>query len=124
MRIDTFQKGHTFKNFAEMLIFQNYIIFQFFQSNWNVVGEDLISEVKKFFKSGCMPKTVNETHIRLIPKITGPKQVADYRPIALCNVYYKVISKLLARRLQPNLEDLISKNQSTFVPKRAISNNV
>lgn len=88
------------------------------------MGEDIISEVQAFFQSGSMPRTVNETHIRLIPKIRGPKKVSDYRPIALCNVYYKIISKLLARCIQPLLRELVSETQSAFVPKRAISDNV
>lgn len=96
----------------------------FFQSNWNVVGDDMIKEVQAFFQSGCMPRTINEIHIRLIPKITSPKRVSDYRPIALCNVSYKIISKLLARRLQPLLGALITETQFAFVPKRTISDNV
>ncbi|CAA7062291.1 unnamed protein product [Microthlaspi erraticum] len=96
----------------------------FFHSNWEVVGPDIIAEVETFFRSGELPRSSNDTHIRLIPKILGPRKVSDYRPIALCNVCYKVISKLLSRRLQPLLDGLISENQSAFVPKRAISDNV
>lgn len=96
----------------------------FFQSNWAIVGEDMIKEVREFFTSGVMPRTINETHVRLIPKGMGAKSTADYRPIALCNVYYKTISKLLSRRLQAILQSLISETQSAFVPKRAISDNV
>lgn len=88
------------------------------------MGGDIVKEVQNVFNSGCMPRTINETHIRLIPKVTGATKISEYRPIALCNVYYKVISKLFTRRLQPLLHSLISENQSAFVPKRAISDNV
>lgn len=96
----------------------------FFQKNWSVVGNDIVKEVQEFFTSGEMRRTINETHVRLIPKRRSAKRVADYRPIALCNVYYKLISKLLSRRLQPHLQTLISETQSAFLPKRAISDNV
>lgn len=77
----------------------------------------MVLEVTAFFHSESIAKTINETHIRLIPNIIGPKTVADYRPIALCNVYYKVISKLLSRRMQPILDGIIPENQYAFVPK-------
>lgn len=95
-----------------------------FQLNWEVVGRDMVKEVEDFFKPGCMPSTINETQVRLIPKGQGAKVTADYKPIALCNVYYKTISKLLSRRLQPILQPLIAETQSAFVPRRAISDNV
>lgn len=96
----------------------------FFQSNWDIIGPAETMEIQEFFTSGNLPTSINTTHIRVISKITGPKAVMDYMPIALCNVYYKVISKILSIRLKPVLQEVISENQSVFVPGRAISDNV
>ena len=96
----------------------------FFQSNRSTTGPAIIREIQNFFRHGTLPQSLNSTHIRLIPKISSPKLVSDYRPIALCTVYYKVISKLLSIRLKPVLQGIISENQSAFVPGRAISDNV
>lgn len=96
----------------------------FFQANWSTVGPDIVSEIQGFFSSGVWPRSLNDTHIRLIPKNTGAKTVADYRPIALCNVYYKIVSKLLANRFKQILLDLVFENQSAFVQGRAITDNI
>lgn len=96
----------------------------FYHTNWENIGGDIVKEIQDFFISDRLPDRINETHVCLIPKVTSPKMVADYRPIALCNVYYKIISKILTKRLQPLLSDIISETQSAFVPGRAISDNV
>ena len=96
----------------------------FYQSYWNIVGPDVIRDVRSFFPTNILNPQQNETHIRLIPKVTGPRSVADYRPIALCNTHYKIIAKILTRRLKPLLPCLVSNTQSAFVAGRAISENV
>lgn len=84
------------------------------------MGPALVKEVQGYFSSGILPRNVNETHVRLIPKVQGPKRVTDYRPIALCNVIYKVFSKVITKRMKAILPMLISENQSAFVAGRAI----
>lgn len=96
----------------------------FYQSDWHIVDKDVIKDVRDFFIPSHLHPQQNETHIRLIPKATGPRSVAEYRPIALCNTHYKIITKILTRRLKPLLPLLISNTQSAFVTGRAISDNV
>lgn len=55
-----------------------------------------------------MPLALNQTIITLIPKVSNPESLDQYRPISLCNYAYKIISKVIANRLKPWLPELIS----------------
>ena len=66
---------------------------------------------------------MNRTHVALIPKIQGPETLGNYRPISLCNVGYKVVTKIIVARLRPYLDKLISPLQAAFVPGRKGINN-
>ncbi|XP_074304741.1 uncharacterized protein LOC141639533 [Silene latifolia] len=73
---------------------------------------------------GEFPAALNSTHIVLIPKKKAPDKFVDYRPISLCNVLYKLISKVLENHLKLFLARLVSENQSAFTPGRMISDNI
>ncbi|GKD64739.1 hypothetical protein Tco_1306847 [Tanacetum coccineum] len=62
--------------------------------------------------------------IALIPKVSSPTRVKDYRPISCCNVMFKCISKIIANRIKEFLKVLVSPNQSAFVPGRSIADNI
>lgn len=95
-----------------------------FKVAWSVVGEDLCNAVKEFFSSGKILGEMNASIISLVPKTKTPSKVLDYRPIACCNVVYKLISKILTNRLKQVLCRIICQNQSAFIPGRSIIDNI
>jgi hypothetical protein len=96
---------------------------RFFQRHWGVFKEDITTSVKEFFRTGTMPEGINDTVIVLIPKKKNPVCLRDFRPISLCNVIYKVVSKCLVNRLRPLLQEIIAPTQSAFIPGRLITDN-
>ncbi|KAL0449472.1 UNVERIFIED_CONTAM: putative mitochondrial protein [Sesamum latifolium] len=96
----------------------------FYQFYWNFIKSDIISFVLNFLNNRVLDPTINKTQIVLIPKCKNPDRLSQFRPISLCNVIYKVASKTIANRLKPLLDNIISQNQSAFVPGRLISDNI
>uniref|UniRef100_A0A8I7B4Y0 Reverse transcriptase domain-containing protein n=1 Tax=Hordeum vulgare subsp. vulgare TaxID=112509 RepID=A0A8I7B4Y0_HORVV len=96
---------------------------RFYQRNWDVLKADIIAAIQEFFVTGIMPDGVNDTSVVLIPKIPHPRELKDFRPISLCKVVYKIVSKCMVNRLRPLLAELISENQSAFIPGRLITDN-
>ncbi|KAL8143934.1 hypothetical protein V2J09_016966 [Rumex salicifolius] len=70
--------------------------------------------------SGVLPTAANETILHLIGKVASPEMVSQFRPISLCNVIYKMITKILSKRLQPLMDKLVSPMQSSFIPGREL----
>ena len=66
----------------------------------------------------------NKTNVVLIPKKKNPVNLKDFRPVSLCSVVYKIITKAMANHLKVILSNIISPNQSVFVPGRLIFDNV
>ncbi|KAL6181023.1 hypothetical protein ACLB2K_047681 [Fragaria x ananassa] len=95
----------------------------FFQHYWDLIGNDVSAAVQKFLHSGHLLRQINFTHICVIPEVPKPENMSDLRPIALCNVIYKICSKAIANRLKVILPQIISPYQSAFVPGRLITDN-
>lgn len=95
----------------------------FYQKYWDLVGKNVTDCVLHTLNSGVMPIGLNETFICLIPKVKSPQKITEFRPISLCNVSYKIMSKVLANRLKRILAEVVNESQSAFVPRRQITNN-
>jgi hypothetical protein len=78
----------------------------FYKKFWGTVGDDVVQEVLSVLRGGGIPEGWNETVVVLIPKVQNPKTMKDLRPISLCNVVYKLVSKVLANRLKCILDEL------------------
>ena len=96
----------------------------FFQRYWHIIGDDIIKAALNILNGNDHLHEINHTYIVLIPKIKAPQDLTHYRPISLCNVVYKQVSKTLANRLKVILPRIISESQSAFLKGRLIYDNV
>lgn len=97
---------------------------EFFWESWEVVGRDTIEAIGEFFSSGRMLRQFNATAISLIPKVVGADQLTQFRPISLCTTVYKVMARLLKKKLKLCVSDIVQRNQVGFVQERLLCENV
>jgi hypothetical protein len=83
------------------------------------VGPELLELVEDSRLHGKISGALNSTFLTLIPKANHPT-FGDYRPIALCNLCYKLISKIIANRIKPILSRFLSREQLGFLKGRQI----
>lgn len=96
----------------------------FYQKFWSIVGGDIIQLVRNFFLNCSFDEHLTDTNIVLIPKKKCAIFMTDLRPISLCNVVYKIASKVLANRLKCVIHKAISETQRAFIPGRLITCNI
>lgn len=88
---------------------------EFLLAFWDVWGDDVCKALNELQESGTLLKTWNATFLALIPKNPGADVFCNFRPISLCNVVYKLLTKILANCLKPLLPLLIPKEQDGFL---------
>ena len=71
-----------------------------------------------------VPISWTKTFLTFIPKIKNPTDVTHYRQIALSNVNYRIFARVISNQLKPLLSNIISYNQSIFLPNRSIHSNI
>jgi len=99
-------------------------IVAFYRHHWETIKKDFVRMIKNVFRNHKLGENTKSSHIGLIPKEVNPLSFDRFRPISLCNVSYKIVTKILANRLKKFLPLLISENQGGFAPSRQITDNV
>ncbi|XP_058762621.1 uncharacterized protein LOC131636008 [Vicia villosa] len=95
----------------------------FFQNFWEGCGNDIFEAASAWIEHGFFPPSINDTNICLIPKGVNFKSMKDFRPISLCNMVYKVVSKAFVNRLDILLDKCVFEEQPAFVEGRSNLNN-
>jgi hypothetical protein len=97
---------------------------RFFQHGWNIIKSDLTKLIKKSQACAKIGGGTNSSFLALLPKEKGAASFDRFRPISLCNTSYKILTKLIANRLQSVLPAIIPENQGGFIKGRSITDNI
>ncbi|KAE8711371.1 Ethanolamine-phosphate cytidylyltransferase [Hibiscus syriacus] len=114
-----FKKAYNSKDFLEV---ENLNL------NFDILREEqrtgleghLMKFMEDFYYGRKWDHGVNHAFISLIPKKGNLECIEDYRPISLVGSLYKIISKVLARRLFSVIQDIVSPSQFAFIPGRQL----
>jgi hypothetical protein len=87
----------------------------FFQIFWEVIKNELIWATRDIIRSGKLLKRINKTFLVIVPKIQSPKTLSDFRPINLCNTFYKVFSNVLVNMIKPFMDKGIGSPSKGFI---------
>lgn len=93
---------------------------EFLKGCWPLIALDYYKLFETLYAEEICLKSINTSHIALIPKKEGPITAVDYRPISLLNTSFKLITKVLANRLQKLIKKIIHQNQYGFIKTRTI----
>ena len=97
---------------------------RFLKSCWKIIKKDLLKMVRKSQNCNKIGGSTNSTFLALIPKEKGATSFDRFRPISLCNIGYKFITKVIVNRIKEVLPSIIPENQGGFIQGRQIADNI
>jgi hypothetical protein len=93
---------------------------EFLKKCWSVIAQDFYDFINAFYEGDVCLRSINSSYITLIPKKDCPIFIGDFRLISLMNSSIKLITKILAERLQQAIIPLVHANQYGFIKSRTI----
>ncbi|KAJ4794364.1 RNA-directed DNA polymerase (reverse transcriptase)-related family protein [Rhynchospora pubera] len=97
---------------------------RFLQMFWVDIGPGLVAQIQHVFQSERVPQKWLDCSVVLIPKKEEPETPAEFRPISIGTVLYRLVMKIIANRLRPFLKNVISDEQTAFMKGRHIADNI
>lgn len=102
----------------------NGFSFGFIRKFWYLLKNDFQKLLDEFHGRGKFVKGLNPSFVTLIPKKDGAQRLHEFRPISLIGCAYKVIAKVLTKRMSKVVETIITENQSAFIRVRQIMDGI
>lgn len=93
---------------------------EFLKVFWEVLEGDIMGVIFEFFQKASLCRSVNATFLMFIPKLRAAKELKNFRPISLLGCFYKLLAKVLSRRLEGVMSSIISASQSADIRRRQI----
>ena len=97
---------------------------EFYKTFWNELSDLIVDSFNEAFENGMLSDSRNISVLSLIFKKGDTSKIKNYRPISLTNTDYKLLAHVLANRLHKILHNIISHDQTGYMKKRYIGNNV
>jgi len=98
--------------------------FAFIKEFWYLLKGEVRIMFDQFHANEVIPRGLLSYFVALIPKVSSPMEIKDFRPISLLGSLYKILSKVLAKRLSGVMDSIISKSQSAFIKGRHMVDGV
>ena len=98
--------------------------FKFIKEFWDILKTNVLRFMDEFHANGVFPKGSNASFLTLIPKVHDAQGLNEYRPISLIGCIYKIVTKLLSRRLKKVLPSIIDERRTAFMEGRYMLHNV
>ena len=93
---------------------------EFYERIWTLIQDDLRDVLNQAFWDGKITSKQKHRITICLPKPWGNPTPADYRPITLLNLDYKILARMVARRLRPIVEDQLTYMQYCGIPGNTI----
>ena len=97
---------------------------EFYTANWETIHPELLRLLNHMFQDKHVTQRQKHGIIVCLPKSTSPRTLEDYRPITLLTTEYKLLARILARRLRHILADHLQNSQFCGIPGNTIQDAI